>query len=132
MSLTDPIADMLTRIRNAAHARHATVAIPSSKLKVAIADVLKREGYIQDYRVTPDAKQNVLHVELKYLEGNKSAIETIRRVSKPSIRVYVSKEKVRPVRRFMGISILSTTQGVLTDREARRKGVGGEVLCEVW
>jgi len=132
MSLTDPVADLLTRIRNGCRANHKTVDIPSSKLKKSIADLLKREGYIDDCQVLPDNKQNVLRVRLKYLEDKKNAIEGIRRVSKPSIRVYVKAREVRPVRKHMGIAILSTTDGILTDREARAKGVGGEVLCEVW
>ena len=132
MSLTDPVADMLTRIRNACRAQHKTVDIPSSKMKEAIAGLLEREGYIQDYQVLPDNKQNVLRVRLKYLEDKQNAIEGIRRVSTPSIRVYVNRKDVRPVRKYMGVAILSTTQGILTDREARAKGVGGEVLCEVW
>jgi len=132
MSLTDPVADMLTRIRNACRAQHKTVDIPSSKMKESIASLLEREGYILDYQVLPDNKQNVLRVRLKYLEDKKNAIEGIRRVSKPSIRIYVNRKEVRPVRKYMGIAILSTTHGILTDREARAKGVGGEVLCEVW
>lgn len=132
MSLTDPVADMLTRIRNACKARHKTVDIPSSKMKESIAGLLQREGYIQDYEVLPDNKQNVLRVRLKYLDDKNNAIEGIRRISKPSIRVYVNRNEVRPVRKYMGIAILSTNQGILTDREARTKGVGGEVLCEVW
>jgi small subunit ribosomal protein S8 len=123
---------MLTRVRNACRAQHKTVDIPSSKMKEAIADLLKREGYIQDFEVLPDNKQNVLRVRLKYLDDKRNAIEGIRRVSKPSIRVYVGRKDVRPVRKYLGISILSTTHGILTDREARAKGVGGEVLCEVW
>ncbi len=132
MSLTDPVADMLTRVRNACRAQHKTVDIPSSNLKVAIAGLLKREGYIEDFEVLPDNKQNMLRVRLKYLEDRRNAIEGIRRVSKPSIRVYVGRKDVRPVRKYLGVAILSTTQGILTDREARAKGVGGEVLCEVW
>ncbi len=132
MSLTDPVADMLTRVRNACRAHHKTVDIPSSNLKEAIAGLLKREGYIEDFEVLPDNKQNVLRVHLKYLEDRRNAIEGIRRVSKPSIRVYVGRKDVLPVRKFLGVGILSTTLGVLTDREARAKGVGGEVLCEVW
>jgi len=132
MSLTDPVADMLTRIRNACKARHKTVDIPSSKMKESIAGLLQREGYIQDYEVLPDNKQNVLRVRLKYLDDKNNAIEGIRRISKPSIRVYVNRNEVRPVRKYMGIAILSTNHGILTDREARAKGVGGEVLCEVW
>jgi small subunit ribosomal protein S8 len=132
MSLTDPIADMLTRIRNACRAHHKAVDIPSSKMKEAIAGILKREGYIEDFEVVPDNKQNVLRVRLKYLEKKRSAIEGLRRVSRPSVRVYVAHKEVRPVRKYMGVSILSTTQGILTDREARARGVGGELLCEVW
>ncbi len=132
MSLTDPVADMLTRIRNACRAQHKTVDIPSSKTKEAIAGLLMREGYVEGFEVLPDNKQNVLRVRLKYLEDKRNAIEGIRRVSKPSIRVYVNRREVRPVRKYMGVAILSTTQGLLTDREARAKGVGGEVLCEVW
>jgi small subunit ribosomal protein S8 len=123
---------MLTRIRNACRAQHKSVDIPSSKIKEAIAGLLKREGYVEDYQVLPDNKQNVLRIRLKYLEDKKNAIEGLRRVSKPSIRVYVNRKDVRPVRKYMGVAILSTTQGILTDREARAKGVGGEVLCEVW
>jgi len=132
MSFTDPIADMFTRIRNAIHAQHKAVEIPSSKMKEAIAAVLKREGYILDYKVEPDNKQNILHVQLKYLKDKKNAIENIKRISKPSIRVYVGKEEVTPVRRYMGIALLSTTKGILTDREARAMGVGGELIGEVW
>jgi small subunit ribosomal protein S8 len=123
---------MLTRIRNACRARHETVDIPSSKLKEAIAGLLQREGYIHDFQVMPDNKQNVLQVRLKYLDDKTNAIEGLRRVSKPSIRVYVNRKEVRPVRKHMGVAILSTTHGILTDREARAKGIGGEVLCEVW
>jgi len=132
MSLTDPLADMFCRIRNAAKAHFDSVDIPSSKVKVAIASILKKEGYILDFKVVPDNKQNVLHVQLKYLEGKTNAIDHIRRISKPSLRVYVQKSEIKPVRKFSGIAILSTTQGLLTDREARAKGLGGELLCEVW
>ena len=132
MSLTDPLADMFTRIRNAIHAQFKTVDIPSSKIKVAVAATLKKEGYILDYEVLPDDKQNVLRVSLKYLQGKANAIESIRRISKPSMRVYVKSTEIKPVRRYSGISILSTTQGILTDREARTRKVGGEVLCEVY
>ena len=132
MSLTDPLADMFTRIRNAVRARFETVDIPSSKMKEAVAGILKREGYILDYQVLPDDKQNILRVKLKYFEDKSSALDNIRRVSKPSLRVYLHKNEIRPVRRFAGISILSTTEGLLTDREARARGLGGELLCEVW
>ena len=132
MSFTDPIADMFTRIRNAIHAQHKAVEIPSSKMKEAIAAVLKKEGYILDYKVEPDNKQNILHIQLKYLKDKKNAIENIKRISKPSIRIYVGKDEIMPVRRYMGIALLSTTKGILTDREARSMGVGGELIGEVW
>ena len=132
MSLTDPLADMLTRIRNAIHAQFETVDIPSSKMKEAIANSLKKEGYILDFKVLKDNKQNILRVQLKYLNDKSNAIENIKRISKPSMRVYVKKDEIQPVRRYSGISLLSTTQGILTDREARTRGLGGEVICEVW
>jgi small subunit ribosomal protein S8 len=132
MSVTDPLADMLTCIRNAIKAQFETVDVPSSKMKASIAQVLKKEGYIQDYKILPDNKQNILRVQLKYLDDSSSAIENIKRISKPSMRVYVKKGEIQPVRRYTGIAILSTTFGMLTDREARTRGVGGEVICEVW
>ncbi len=132
MSLTDPLADMLTRIRNATRALHETVEIPSSKMKIAVADVLKKEGYISDYKMTPDNKQGTLQITLKYHENRKSVIEHIRRISKPSVRVYLGKEEIRPVRKHLGIGIFSTTQGLITDKQARLKGIGGEYVCEVW
>jgi len=132
MSVSDPLADMFTCIRNGIKARFETVDIPSSKIKEAVAGVLKREGYILDYEIRQDNKQNILRVRLKYLEDKSGAMENIQRVSKPSMRVYVPKDGVRPVRRYAGIAILSTNLGLLTDREARNRGVGGEVLCQVW
>jgi small subunit ribosomal protein S8 len=132
MSLNDPLADFFTRLRNGVRARHATVEAPSSKLLERIAQILMREGYISDFQVIPDNKQGILRVRLKYLEDKKSALTDIRRVSKPSVRIYVKKHEIRPVRNHLGIAILSTSQGIMTDREARQKGVGGELLCEVW
>jgi small subunit ribosomal protein S8 len=132
MNMTDPLADMFTRIRNAAKAKHETVDIPSSRIKETVADILKREGYIQEYKVLPDQKQGILRIRLKYIENRTSAIEGIRRISKPSIRVYLKTRNIRPVRNRMGISILSTSQGLMTNREARLHGIGGEILCEVW
>jgi len=132
MSMTDPLADMFCRIRNAAKAHFKIVEIPSSKIKESIASILMREGYIQDFKVVPDNKQNILHIRLKYQADKTSVIDNIRRVSKPSLRIYNKKHAIRPVRRFTGIAILSTTQGILTDREARSRGLGGELLCEVW
>jgi len=132
MSLTDPLADMFTCIRNAIKSHFDKVDIPSSHMKESIANVLKKEGYIRDFKVLPDNKQNILRVHLKYLDDKSSAIENIKRVSKPSRRIYVQKSGIQPVRRYTGIAVLSTTAGILTDREARKRGVGGEIICEVW
>ncbi|MCA1906134.1 MAG: 30S ribosomal protein S8 [Desulfarculus sp.] len=131
MSLADPIADMITRLRNAILARHSEVAMPNSKLKVAICRVLKEEGYILDYATEPDSRQGVLRVQLKY-QGNRPVIEGLKRVSKPSRRVYVGHDEIPRVMSGLGINILSTPQGVISDRQARRDKVGGEVVCSVW
>ncbi|MCA1987805.1 MAG: 30S ribosomal protein S8 [Desulfarculus sp.] len=131
MSLADPIADMITRLRNAIMARHSEVAMPNSKLKVAICRVLKEEGYILDYGTEPDSRQGVLRVQLKY-QGNRPVIEGLKRVSKPSRRVYVGHDEIPRVMSGLGINILSTPQGVISDRQARRDKVGGEVVCSVW
>jgi small subunit ribosomal protein S8 len=135
MIVTDPIADMLTRIRNALMAGHMMAAIPSSKLKVAIAKILKDEGYIEDYFVTEDKPQPVLRVRLKYTGDRRNrapVITELKRVSKPGRRVYTGKQDIPWVLSGMGIAILSTPKGVITGRQARRLGVGGEVLCYVW
>ena len=132
MSMNDPVADLLTRIRNAFLAGHERVDIPASRIKEEICRVLKEEGYIKDYRLTEDTKQGVLQVTLKYLEDRKPLIEGIQRVSKPSLRIYVGSNEIRPVRSGLGISIVSTSRGVLTGKQARAAKVGGEVLCEVW
>jgi small subunit ribosomal protein S8 len=129
MSMTDPIADMLTRIRNAQMTERARVAMPSSKVKVAIARVLKDEGYIDDFRVDGEMKP-VLEIALKYYAG-RPVIEKIERVSKPGLRIYRSKDEIPPVMNGLGIAIVSTSRGVMTDRKARASGVGGEVLCIV-
>lgn len=129
--VTDPIGDMLTRIRNAARARHEKTVIPASKLKRAIANVLKDEGYIRDVVFHEDDKQGELTVFLKY-EGGEPVIRQIRRMSKPGIRVYVTKDEIPRVLGGLGIAILSTSKGVLVDREARKAGVGGELLCTVY
>lgn len=134
-AVTDPIADMLTRIRNASMVGHSRVAIPSSKVKVAIARVLKEEGYIEDYEVTGDRPQPKLVIKLKYIgerRFRKPAISGLKRVSKPGRRIYVGKEDIPLVMSGMGIAILSTPKGIMTDRQARRLGVGGEVICYVW
>jgi len=132
MSMTDPIAHMLTKIRNAVRAKKPTVNIPSSQVKVWIAEILKEEGYIQDYEVISDTKQGILKLNLKYDDDAQSVIVNLQRVSKPSRRVYVAQDEIPSVLSGMGIAILSTSKGVMTDRAARQAGVGGEVICYVW
>ena len=132
MSMTDPIAHMLTKIRNAITVKKAEVNIPSSKMKALIADILKREGYIRGYEVIPDNKQGMLKIRLKYDERATCVIADLKRVSKPSRRVYVAKDEIPSVMSGMGIAILSTPKGMMTDRAARKAGVGGEVICYVW
>lgn len=130
--MTDPIADMLTRIRNAMKARFDTVAIPASSVKENIARILKEEGYIQNFHVEQDGKQGVLVVSLKYDEQGEPVITELIRLSKPSRRVYVNKGHVPTIRNGMGVAVISTSQGIVTDAVARQKGVGGELLCSVW
>ncbi len=130
--MTDPIADMLTRIRNALKARKEEVDIPSSNLKKRIAEVLKEEGFIKGFRVIPDGKQGILRVFLKYDEQGSPVISGLQRVSKPGRRVYVGKEEIPRVMGGLGVAILTTSRGVMTDREAKKVGVGGEVICYVW
>jgi len=130
MSMTDPIADMLTRIRNAQGVEKSDVAMPSSKLKVAIAQVLKDEGYIENYSVSAEGAKAELRIELKYYAG-RPVIERIERVSKPGLRVYKGRADIPRVMNGLGIAIVSTPKGVMTDRKARTVGVGGEVLCYV-
>ena len=133
MSMRDPIADMLTRIRNANTAKHDTVTIPSSKMKLAIADILVNEGYIAKYELVDNGKFKDIKVTLKYgATKNDKIIGGIRKISKPGLRVYAGKENMPSVLGGLGIAIVSTNQGVMTDREARAKGVGGEVLAFVW
>lgn len=130
MSMTDPIADMLTRIRNGQASNKTEVAIPSSKLKTAIAEVLRKEGYISNYSTSGKGGKNILSIELKYFEG-KPVIESIHRSSKPGLRIYKNKENLPKVLGGLGVAIVSTSAGVMSDRVAREKGVGGEVLCIV-
>ncbi|MFJ4089936.1 30S ribosomal protein S8 [Pseudomonas psychrophila] len=130
MSMQDPLADMLTRIRNAQMAEKSVVSMPSSTLKVAVAKVLKDEGYIADYQISSEIKP-LLSIELKYFEG-RSVIEEVKRVSRPGLRQYKSSEDLPKVRGGLGVSIVSTSKGVMTDRAARAAGVGGEVLCTVY
>ena len=133
MTMSDPIADMLTRIRNANTAKHDTVDVPASKMKIAIADILVDEGYIAKYDLVEDGSFKTLHITLKYgVDKNEKVISGIKRVSKPGLRVYANTEDIPRVLGGLGIAILSTNKGVVTDKEARKLGVGGEVLCFVW
>ena len=137
MNITDPIADMLTRIRNASDARHLEVSMPHSNLKVAIANILRDEGFILDYKEASDGSHRNLVLQLKYVGsntgGSKQAVITgIKRISKPGLRIYVKKTDIPKVQNGMGIAILSTPSGVMTGRQAWRAGVGGEILCYVW
>ena len=130
--VTDPVADMLARIRNGSLAEHEKVDIPSSKLRVRLAEILKEEGFIKNFRLIEDKQQGVLRVYLKYGPGQERVISGLRRVSKPGRRRYVGADRIPSVLGGMGVAILSTPQGVLTDRESRKAKVGGEVLCYVW
>lgn len=132
MVMTDPIADMLTRIRNALMRGHRTVNIPASKIREGILAALKREGYIEDYRRIEARPADILRVYLKWGPNGERVIQEIKRVSKPGRRIYRKVEEIRPVLRGIGIAIYSTPQGILTDRECRRRRVGGELLCTVW
>ena len=132
MVVTDPIADMLTRIRNAGSARHETVDIPNSKMKKAIAEILLEEGYIKSFQLIDDGTQGVIRVTLKYLPGKEKAIQGLRRVSKPGLRVYAGADELPQVLRGLGIAIISTSKGIMTDKKARAQHVGGEVLAFVW
>ncbi len=132
MSMTDPIGDMLTRIRNANMVKHESVEMPSSKMKIEIAKILKKEGYIRDFRYYKFQNKFNLKIFLKYGEKNTNILKGIERVSKPGRRIYSSKENIEKVLGGLGISILTTSKGVLTDKEARNNNVGGEVICRVW
>ena len=132
MHITDPIADMLTRIRNANSAKHDTVDIPASKMKKAIAQILVDEGYIKAYKIIDDDKQGVIRVSLKYGEGKSQVITGLRRVSKPGLRIYSNVEDMPKVMKGLGVAIVSTSKGIMTDREARKQNVGGEVLAFIW
>lgn len=132
MTMSDPIADMLTRIRNAARAKFSSVDIPGSRLKSELAKILKTEGYIRNYKFIKDGKQGILRVYLKYGADQEGVIFGLERVSKPSRRVYIKSRDIKPVLNGMGISILSTSKGIMTDKTARKESVGGEVLCNIW
>ena len=132
MHITDPIADMLTRIRNANNAKHDTVDVPASNMKKAIAQILLEEGYIKNFQVVEDGTQGVIHISLKYNAGKEKVITGLRRVSKPGLRVYVGADELPRVLRGLGIAIISTSKGVMTDKKAREAHVGGEVLAYIW
>ena len=132
MAQSDPIADMLTRIRNAVKAKFNSVDVPGSKLKIEMAKTLKDEGFIRNYKFLKDGKQGILRIYLKYGSGNTNVIYGLERISKPSRRVYVRSKDVKPVFNGMGISILSTSKGIMTDKKARKENVGGEILCNIW
>lgn len=132
MSIHDPVSDMLTRIRNAGMMRHTEVTMPSTKILVEIARILRDEGYVQGYHVTEQAPQNKLTVQLKYDDSRRHVIKEIKRVSKPGLRVYRKRDTLNRVRNGLGTSIVTTSQGIMTGREAFRRGVGGELLCTVF
>ena len=132
MLITDPIADMLTRIRNALVAKHETVDVPASNMKLAIAEILLNEGYIKSYSVNEEGVEKMMTIVLKYGPNKQRVITGLKRVSKPGLRVYARKDKLPKVLNGLGIAIISTSKGIMTDREARKQGVGGEVLAYIW
>ena len=132
MQITDPVADMLTRIRNANTAKHESVDVPASNLKKAIAQILLDEGYIKSFEIVDDGTQGIIRIQLKYLAGKEKVISGLRRVSKPGLRVYAGADELPKVLRGLGIAIVSTSKGVMTDKKARANHVGGEVLAFVW
>ena len=133
MVTTDPIADMLTRIRNASNSKHKTVDIPASKMKLAIADILFQEGYIKSFEeIKEENNQGIIRITLKYTEKGKKVIDGLKRISKPGLRVYASKDELPRVLNGLGIALISTSKGIMTDKEARKEGLGGEVLAYVW
>ena len=132
MQMSDVIADMLTRIRNANNAKHASVDVPASKMKKSIAQILLDEGYIKSYEVVEDGKQGVIKIQLKYTQGKQKVIRGLKRVSKPGLRIYASCEDMPKVMNGLGLALVSTSKGVMTDKAARLANVGGEVLCFIW
>ena len=132
MQITDPIADMLTRIRNAGNAKHDSVDVPASNMKKSIAQILLDEGYIKSYQIVDDGTQGIIRITLKYVDGRQKAITGLKRVSKPGLRVYAGAQELPKVLRGLGIAIISTSRGVMTDKKARELNVGGEVLAFVW
>ncbi|MBQ7717961.1 MAG: 30S ribosomal protein S8 [Clostridia bacterium] len=132
MNVTDPVADMLTRIRNANSARHETVDVPSSNLKKAIAEILNEEGYIKGYQIIDDGKQGIIKITLKYGANKEKVLSGLKRISKPGLRVYASRDELPKVLKGLGIAIISTSKGIMTDKKARALNVGGEVLAFIW
>jgi small subunit ribosomal protein S8 len=132
MTMTDPIADMLTRIRNANTVGHTTVDLPASKMKKSIAEILRDEGYIKGYDVIEDGKQGIIRIQMKYGADKERVISGIKRISKPGLKVYAKRGEVPKVLGGLGIAIVSTSQGIVSDKEARKLGVGGEVICYIW
>ncbi len=132
MVMTDPIADFLTRIRNANMVMHEKVEIPASKTKIALAEILKNEGFIKDYEQVEDGKQGIIRVYLKYGPNREKVISGLKRISKPGLKVYCKKDEIPKVLGGLGIAIISTSKGIVTDKEARKLGLGGEVICYVW
>lgn len=132
MQITDPIADMLTRIRNANSAKHETVDVPASNMKKAIAEILNEEGYIKNYQVIEDDKQGVIRIALKYGPNKEKVISGLKRVSKPGLRIYAGAEELPRVLKGLGIAIISTSKGIMTDKKARKENIGGEVLAFIW
>ncbi|MBB6216831.1 small subunit ribosomal protein S8 [Anaerosolibacter carboniphilus] len=132
MTMTDPIADMITRIRNANTVKHETVDVPASNMKKAIAEILLGEGFIKGYDVIEDGKQGIIRMQLKYGKNNEKVISGLKKISKPGLRVYAKKDEIPKVLGGLGIAILSTSNGIVTDKDARKLGVGGEVICYVW
>ncbi|MEA3424373.1 MAG: 30S ribosomal protein S8 [Bacillota bacterium] len=130
--ITDPIADMLTRIRNASNVKHKSVEIPASNTKNKLAEILLNEGFIKSYNVAEDNKQGIVKIELKYGADNKKVITGLKRISKPGLRVYVKSNEIPKVLGGLGIAIISTSQGIMTDKDARKLGIGGEVVCYIW
>ena len=132
MQISDVIADMLTRIRNANSAKHESVDVPASNMKKAIADILKEEGYIAGYQIVEDGKQGIIRITLKYGRGKQRVIQGLRRISKPGLRIYAAADELPKVLGGLGIAIISTSQGIMTDKKARKLGIGGEVMAYVW
>ena len=132
MTMTDPIADMLTRIRNANTALHSSVEVPASRIKTALAQILQEEGFISGYEVIDDKKQGIIRIKLRYNNGKERVITGLKRISKPGLRVYARKDEIPRVLGGLGVAVISTSQGVMVDKKARAQGLGGEVLCYIW